>query len=105
MNIELMDVIRSALALGAGGLIGFTFGVMQTAAARRNEKRQREGKPGGWGVGLCVIGLMLALVVIQMICPLLFSDHGTRWWVSAGVLCGYGIVLFRQLRQQLARNK
>jgi hypothetical protein len=104
-----MEILRPALGLIAGGMIGFAFGVIQNAALRRNEKRQLEGKlNNGWrvmpGSGVRVAYLMIALVLVQIICPLLFKD-GTQWWVSAGVVIGYGIVLFRQLQQQLARNK
>jgi len=42
--------------------------------------------------------LLVALVLVQIVCPLLFID-GSQWWVSGGVVVGYGALLFRQLRQ------
>jgi len=45
--------------------------------------------------------LLIALVIVQLICPLLFVD-GSQWWVSGGVVLGYGFVLFRQSRQRQA---
>jgi hypothetical protein len=40
--------------------------------------------------------LLVALLAVQILCPLLFSD-GVQWWVSSGVLAGYGTMLYRQL--------
>ena len=96
-----MYIVRILLGLVAGGLIGYAFGLIQNAARLRNEKKQLEGKlKTGWsimpGSGLRVACLMVALVLIQVICPLLFRD-GTQWWVSGGVVLGYGWTLFRQL--------
>ena len=45
--------------------------------------------------------LLITLVLIQFICPLLFKNDSTQWWVSAGVVVGYGAMLFIQLRQRL----
>jgi hypothetical protein len=39
------------------------------------------------------------LVLIQVLCPVLFVN-GIQWWVSAGVVLGYGGLLFWQLRQR-----
>jgi hypothetical protein len=33
-----------------------------------------------------------------VVCPLLFRD-GTQWWVSGGVVAGYGWTLFQQLQR------
>jgi positive regulator of sigma E activity len=53
--------------------------------------------------GARVAYLLLALALVQIICPLLFSD-GVQWTVSAGVGLGYGWTLFRTLRQRLKTN-
>ena len=96
-----LSIFSSLLGLAAGSGIGYAFGLLQAAALRRNEQRQREGKlNSGWslmpGAGARVSYLLITLLVIQVICPLLFSD-GTQWWVSGGVMLGYGWTLYRQL--------
>jgi hypothetical protein len=103
MQIHMMVVIRSVAALIAGGVIGLGFGLVQHMALRRNEKLEQNGKlHSGWSVmpGSMkrVAYLLVALVVVQIICPLLFMD-GSQWWVSGGVVVGYGVLLFRQLQQ------
>ena len=110
MQILLMNVLRVLLALAAGGIIGYVFGLIQNAARLRHEKRQLEGKlKNGWsiipGSGARTAYLLVALVLIQVICPLIFVE-GTQWLVSAGVAAGYGWVLLEQLlrrRKELAR--
>jgi hypothetical protein len=58
------------------------------------------------GSGLRVAGLVLVLVLIQVICPVLFTrNDGIKWWVSGGVALGYGLMLFRQLRQRFSGNE
>ena len=42
--------------------------------------------------------LLIALALVQLVCPLLFVD-GTQWFVSGGVALGYGSILFRRLRE------
>jgi len=101
MHVELTYILRSLAGLVAGGLIGFGFGMVQDLALRRNERLQQAGAlRTGWAVmpGSMrrVAYLMLALVLVQIFCPLLFAN-GTQWWVSAGVVLGYGTMLFRQL--------
>jgi len=103
-----MNVLASTTALITGGLIGAGFGAVQAAARRRNEKLEQTGKvQSGWAVmpgsGARVAYLLLALVLVQIGCPLLFAN-GVQWWVSVGVLAGYGGMLFRQLRQRRARK-
>jgi len=104
-----MEILRSTLAMAAGGLIGYTFGLVQNLALRKNEERQRLGKiSSGWalmpGSGARVAYLLILLVAIQVICPMLFNGN-TQWWVSGGVALGYGLILFRNLRAAMARNK
>jgi hypothetical protein len=102
------NMIQAIAGLIAGVLIGAGFGMLQEAARRRNERLQQEGKlNSGWAVmpgsGARVAYLVIVLALIQLICPLLFVG-GTQWWVSGGVAAGYGVLLFRQLRQRQARK-
>ena len=46
--------------------------------------------------------LLLALVLVQLVCPMLFTD-GTQWWVSGGVVAGYACMLFLELRRRQSR--
>lgn len=102
--MQATETLRILLALVAGGAIGAGFGFLQNLALRRNEKAQRAGSaPGSMrmmtGSGKRVIWLLLLLVVIQVFCPLLFVN-GSQWWVSAGVVFGYGASLFSRLRHR-----
>jgi hypothetical protein len=108
MPIELINMLQSIIGLIAGGLIGAGFGVIQDAARKRNERRQATGElNNGWAVmpgsGARVAYLLVTLVLIQIVCPLLFHD-GTQWWVTGGVVGGYGLMLFRQLRQRMSHK-
>ena len=105
METYLMEFFRAPVALAAGGLIGYGFGLAQNIALRHNEKREKEGVlKSGWslmpGSGARVAYLLVALLLIQLVCPLLFAG-GTQWMVSAGTLAGYGWVLFVDLRRKL----
>ncbi len=102
-------MFQETAGLLVGGMIGVTFGCVQDAARRRNEKRQAEGKlNNGWqlmpGSGARIAYLLLTLVVIQLVCPLMFSD-GTQWWVSGGLVAGYGVTLYMQLRRRMGMGK
>jgi hypothetical protein len=102
METILINVLRSLLAVSAGGMIGYAFGLIQNAARLRHEKKQQDGKfKSGWsiipGSGARTAYLLVALFLVQMICPLLF-EAGTKWVVSGGVAAGYGWALFQQLR-------
>jgi hypothetical protein len=101
-------MLQSLIGLIAGVVIGLGFGIVQDAARRRNQRLQESGKlKSAWvvfpGSGGRVAFLLLALVLIQLICPLLFRE-GTQWWVSAGVVGGYGWTLFRRLRERKAHD-
>jgi hypothetical protein len=106
----LTSMIQILAGLIVGAVIGLGFGMIQDAARRRNERKQAEGKgvTSGWtlipGSGVRVAFLLITLVIIQVFCPLLFKD-GTQWWVSGGLILGYGYVLYQQLRQRVAKNK
>jgi len=99
--MQLIAILRPLAGLLAGAAIGLGFGWMQRLALQRNEKRQQTGNlNSGWAVmpGSMrrVAYLLMALVVVQVSCPLLFVD-GTQWWVSGGVVAAYGALLFRQV--------
>jgi hypothetical protein len=101
---QLMNTFLVVMAVAAGGAIGYCFGIIQNLALRRNERRQQSGDLNtGWAVMpgsmTRVAYLLIVLVAIQILCPLLFKD-GTQWWVSGGVVLGYGYVLFRRLVQR-----
>ena len=92
-------------ALAVGALIGYGFGLIQEAAARRYERLQNTGKlKTGWAVMPGSMRrtayLLVALAGVQLICPLLFNN-GCQWWVSGGVVAGYGWALYNKLRQTM----
>ena len=94
MTAQLINMFQALTALLVGAIIGVGFGMIQDAARRRNEKRQQSGElKNPWmvmpGSGARVAYLLVALVLIQLVCPLLFKD-GIQWWVSGGVVAGYG---------------
>ncbi len=106
MTILFMNTFLILVAVAAGGAIGYCFGLIQNLALRRNERKLQNGElNNGWAVMpgsmTRVAYLLIVLVAIQIICPLLFKD-GTQWWVSAGLVMGYGYVLFRRLMQRRA---
>ena len=105
MSLHPTDLFRILVGLLAGGVIGLGFGTLQNAALRLNEQRQSDGRlRNGWSLmpaaGARVAYLLIALALIQLVCPLLFVD-GTQWIVSAGLVFGYGWTLFRQLQLRL----
>ena len=109
MQTHLIDLLRDLAGLTAGGAIGLAFGTLQRAALRRHAELERTGKlKSGWslmpGSGVRVAYLLLALALVQFVCPLLFVD-GTQWWVSGGVVVGYGAMLYQQLRLRMAETR
>ena len=106
--MNLITLLQPTTALAAGGLIGAGFGILQVSARRRHEALQLKGEfKSGLaampGAGKRVAYLLIALVLVQIVCPLLFQNS-IRWWVSAGVAVGYGVMLFLQLRERLAQR-
>lgn len=107
MPTSFIDTLRLPAALLAGGAIGLLFGLFQDLARRRYERLQQEGKfTSGWaatpGSFRRVAYLLVALAAVQFLCPVFFDPHSfSQWWVSAGVVAGYGVVLFRELRRRL----
>jgi hypothetical protein len=105
MQITLIEIVRDLVGLATGGAIGLAFGLLQQAALRRHEAREKSGQlKSGWslmpGSGARVAYLLVALALVQLVCPLLFTDGG-QWIVSGGVVLGYGWLLFRALRARL----
>jgi hypothetical protein len=102
------QVLVCALCLGVGAAIGLAFGAVQDAAARKNQQLQSNGKlTSGWAV---MPGSMrrtayflMILAAIQLVCPQIFSN-GCQWWVSGGVVAGYGGSLYRQMRRRMAAH-
>ncbi len=102
MHLGWTDILRPMAGLMAGGLIGVGFGLVQDLALRRHQRLQQSGRlNSGWAVmpGSMrrVAALLVSLLVIQFLCPVLFTD-GVEWWVSAGLLAGYAAMLLRQFR-------
>ena len=102
--MQLVEILRSVAALLAGGLIGLSFGWLQDLALRRHQKREQSGNfNSGWAVmpGSMrrVAYLLVALALVQLLCPVLFVGT-SQWWVSGGVIAGYGTLLFRRLRHR-----
>ena len=106
MDLHLFAIVRAVVALGAGSLIGLGFGLLQRAAQRKNEQLEATGRlKSGWslmpGSGARVAYLLVTLALIQLVCPILFVE-GTQWWVSGGLLLGYGWMLLQQLLRRRA---
>ena len=109
MEIHFLNVLQSSVGLLVGGVIGLGFGMIQDAARRRHEKLLQTGKlKNGWsimpGSGARIAYLLIALLVIQVICPLLF-EAGTQWWVSGGLAAGYGWSLLQNILRQRKANR
>jgi phosphate/sulfate permease len=110
MTTQFFTMFVSIAALIVGGIIGAAFGMLQNVARRQNERREAEGSlKSGWSLmpasGARVAYLLITLVLIQLICPMLFKNSSTQWWVSGGVVVGYGLMLALQLRERVSGNK
>ncbi len=106
MQMTISQIICDLVALASGATIGLVFGAVQETAAKKYELQQRSGAFNtAWaaipGSMRRTAGLLIALALVQIICPLLFNN-GCQWWVSGGVVAGYGWSLYRKLRQTLA---
>jgi hypothetical protein len=100
----MISTLLMGLAVVAGAAIGLLFGRIQDAAARRNARLQNEGRlASGWAVMpgsfRRVAYLLIALVIVQVVCPLLFSG-GYEWFVSGGLVAGYGWTLYQGLTRR-----
>jgi len=108
MQNSFVSILCSVAGLAAGAIVGVTFGAIQQAASRRYQKREQAGQlHSGWaimpGSMRRVAYLLAALALVQLAVPSLFAN-GLQWWVSGGVVAGYGMVLFLQLRHRLSEN-
>ena len=109
--MNLPDILRITVSFLVGASIGYGFGLLQTAARLQNQVKEAGGQIKSiWrlmpGSGQRVAYLLLTLVLIQIVCPMLFSE-GIQWWVSGGLLLGYGYTLtlrIVQLRRELVRR-
>jgi Ca2+/H+ antiporter len=107
METSLLSSILPPTALLAGAAIGWAFGAVQDAAKRRYERLQTQGKfNSGWsatpGSFRRVAYLLVALALVQFLFPVFFTPGGlSQYCVSAGVVAGYGIALYRQMRRRL----
>ena len=104
MNEQIFQIVKIAAALITGGMIGVGFGMMQQAAYRRYKKSQAVGSfNSAWaampGSMKRVANLLITLALIQFVCPVLFKDS-TQWWVSGGLVAGYGAMLYRNMRER-----
>ncbi|HEY9154455.1 MAG TPA: hypothetical protein VIM69_04950 [Opitutaceae bacterium] len=101
----LIDLVKGTIAVLVGFGVGYSFGLMQENARLRNAALQAKGnfKLGVKqlpGTGRRIAYLLLSLLAAQLICPLLFRD-GVQWLVSGGLLIGYGIPMWGQMRARL----
>ncbi len=100
--LQLMGLLSLILAFLVGGCIGYGFGIVQLRALRHYERLQAGGKLNSLGRVIPgsmsrVVMLILVLALVQLTCPILFAG-GTEWWVSGGVVVGYGYHLYQQLQ-------
>ena len=101
-----MNIFLSIAGSILGGIIGYSFGIIQDKALKQNERMQKSGKlTNGWAVmpgsGIRIAYLLIILLVIQITCPLFF-DGNIEWFVSGGVALGYAWTLLQQLRRKLS---
>jgi hypothetical protein len=106
--MTILDLLRTVGALLIGTGIGWSFGLLQAAAQRQNQAKEAAGQVKSiWrlmpGSGQRVAYLLLTLVLIQVVCPMLFAN-GTQWWVSGGLLAGYGYTWLQRLLQLRRAN-
>jgi hypothetical protein len=107
MQTQVANLYLPPMALVAGGMIGYAFGLIQSAAARRHERLQKEGKfKSGWsatpGSFRRIAYLLVALALVQFLFPVFFTPNGlSQWCVASGVAAGYGLVLYRDMRRRL----
>ena len=106
------QIVDAVLALGGfvlGGVLGFVFGTIQRGALLRNLEAQRiSGRPKGGnpmaGSFRRTAFLLLALVLVQVACPMFFESATIQWIVSAGVVVGYGWTLLKKMKTDVAYN-
>jgi len=106
MLSQMLFIVQSMGAVLAGSIIGLAFGQLQQLASRKHKDQETAGRfNSGWAVMpgsfRRTAFLIMALALIQILCPLLFTN-GAQWFVSAGVVIGYGFLLWRELRRKMA---
>jgi hypothetical protein len=107
MSLALIEFLRLSTAAAIGLAIGLGFGVIQRRALLRHAKLQEAGHfQSGWaatpGSFRRVAYLLVALALVQLVCPLLFAPGSLApWYVSGGLVIGYGWMLYLQLRRRL----
>ena len=103
-----MEMLYAIVGLAVGLGIGWSFGWFQMSALRRHQTRQNQGQFKG-AIGVVpgsmkrVAFLLFALMVAQISFPQLFPGV-SKWFVSAGVVFGYGWILFKNFRERRARG-
>lgn len=91
-----------------GVVIGWAFGLLQQFAAKRHAEKEATGKlNSAWslmpGSMTRVAFLLVALAIVQVICPMFFTGNA-QWAVSVGVVLGYGWTLYQAMRARLAAH-
>ena len=106
MNSSLTNIRLPAGSVILAIAVGFAFGAIQSAALARHRNLQKRGKlNSAWTIAPGAMRrtgfFLLALAVIQVACPIFFTDGRVLpWMVSAGVVVGYGWTLLQQLRHR-----
>ena len=108
MTFTLIEITRALVGLVAGIAIGYGFGVMQKKARGKNEQLQNEGRlANGWlvmpGAMKRVSYLLIGLAGIQFFFPVL-SIGRAPWFVSSGVVLGYGWILIKHIQHLRSLN-
>ena len=103
MKSEYLSIILAVGAFILGATVGLAFGSLQNAAILRFQKQKQQGKEGQGhsflpGSASRIGFLLIVLMVVQIACPMLFSQQSLQWIVTAGVVLGYGWTLKDQLR-------
>ena len=99
-------VMTAVGAVILGAVIGIGFGIVQRMAYLKHSALQEKGRfSSGWaampGSFRRVAFLLIALVAVQLACPIFFEEGSMPWFVSAGVVAGYGLTLYQNLRQRM----
>ena len=96
MQLHIESPLVSFAAVTLGAAIGLVFGLVEERIRLRKERRAVGQPVIGVGSGTMrrTAYLLAGLVIVQGLCPVLFAN-GQQWSVSAGLLAGYGLFLYR----------